>query len=160
MRRIGIVGVPSSAGARQTGQERAPWAFRQAGLVERLRSAGNPVTEYGDLPEVSFQPDQQRPKAQNLELVAEVANRLAERVEAIVRDDNLPVILGGDCTITLGVLAGMIRQAPDLDLLYFDGDLDLNTPDTTVSGILDGMVMAHILGEGVEALARLGPRYP
>jgi arginase len=49
---------------------------------------------------------------------------------------------------------------PNLGLLYFDGDIDLNTPDTTVSGILDGMVMAHILGKGADALARVGPRYP
>lgn len=160
MRKIGIVGVPSSAGARQTGQEQAPRAYRQASLTERLRSVGLSVTDFGDLPEIPFRPDQQHPKAQNLQLVVELARRVAEQVEVVVRDNALPIVLGGDCTITLGVLAGLIRQVPNLGLIYFDGDVDLNTPDTTVSGIFDGMVMAHIIGKGVDALARVGQRYP
>lgn len=160
MKKIGLIGVPSSAGARRTGQEQAARAFRQAALDEHLRSAGYTVTDFGDLPEVSFRPDTQHPKAQNLQLVIDVARRVADQVEAVVREHALPVVLGGDCTITLGVLAGLIRQMPNLGLMYFDGDLDLNTPDTTVSGIFDGMVMAHIIGEGADALARVGPRYP
>ena len=160
MRKIGIIGVPSSAGARRTGQEQAARAYRQASLNEHLRSAGLSVTDFGDLPEVSFRPDQQHPKAQNLQLVVEVAKRVANQVEAVVREHDLPIVLGGDCTITLGVLAGLIRQTPNLGLMYFDGDVDLNTPDTTISGIFDGMVMAHIIGKGVAELARVGPRYP
>ncbi len=160
MRKIGIIGVPSSAGARQTGQEKASRAFREASLFDRLRSAGHTVTDYGDLPEVPFQPDPQNPKAQNLQLVVDVAKGVADQVDAAVRGEDLPIVLGGDCTITLGVLAGLIRQRPNLGLMYFDGDLDLNTPDTTESGIFDGMVMAHIIGKGADALARIGPRYP
>ena len=41
-----------------------------------------------------------------------------------------------------------------------DADLDLNTPETTLSGILDGMVLAHLLGRGVPELTGLGPRRP
>ena len=160
MRKIGIIGVPSSAGARQTGQEQAPRAFREASLIEHLRSAGLSVTDFGDLPEVPFRPDEQNPKAQNLQLVVEVAERVANQVETVVREDHLPIVLGGDCTIALGVLAGLIRHTPNLGLMYFDGDIDLNTPDTTESGIFDGMVMAHIIGKGVDALARIGPRFP
>ena len=160
MRRVGIIGVPSSAGARQTGQERAARAFRQASLDEQLRLAGLSVADFGDLPEVSFRPDSQHPKAQNLQLVVDVAKRVADQVEAIVHDQCLPIVLGGDCTITLGVLAGLIRQEPNLGLMYLDGDLDLNTPDTTPSGIFDGMVMAHIIGKGIDSLSRMGPRYP
>ena len=160
MRKIGIIGVPSSAGARRTGQEAAPGFFRRAGLVERLGSSGLVVHDFGDLPEVRFQPDPQHPQAQNLQLVLDVISRVAGRVEAAAREEAIPLVLGGDCTITLGVLAGLIKGAPNLGLMYFDGDLDLNTPDTTPSGIFDGMVMAHLTGKGVDALARSGPRYP
>jgi arginase len=118
------------------------------------------VIDLGDLPEVPYRPDQQHPKAQNLQLVVDVANRVTNKVEGAVRDDALPIILGGDCTITLGVVAGLISHAPNLGLMYIDGDLDLNTPDSTPSGIFDGMVMAHMTGKGVDTLARLGPRYP
>lgn len=118
------------------------------------------MTDFGDLPEVPYRPDPQHPQAQNVPLVVEVAKGVAKQVNAVVREEALPLVLGGDCTITLGVLAGLIPQLPKLGLMYFDGDLDLNTPATTVSGILDGMGMAHMTGKGVDALARAGPRYP
>jgi arginase len=118
------------------------------------------MIDLGDLSEVPFRPDQQNPKAQNLQLVIDVAERVANQVESAVCDNSLPIVLGGDCTITLGVVAGLISNAPNLGLLYFDGDLDLNTPDSTPSGILDGMVMAHMTGKGLDTLARVGPRYP
>jgi len=160
MIKIGIIGVPSSAGARRTGQEQAPQSLRQAGLIEKLHSLGLEVRDFGDLDEVPFSPDRQHPQAQNLQLVVAVVKRVAKQVEGAVRDNAIPVVLGGDCTITLGVLAGLISHAPNLGLMYFDGDLDLNTPDTTPSGIFDGMVIAHMTGKGVDTLARLGPRYP
>ena len=64
MKKICIIGVPSSAGARRTGQERAPQSFRRAGFIEQLHSAGLEVIDMGDLSEVAFRPDQQHPKAQ------------------------------------------------------------------------------------------------
>lgn len=160
MNRLAVIGVPSSAGARRIGQERAPQSFRRVGFIERLQAAGMEVIDLGDLPEVSFQPDHQHPKAQNLQLVVDVARCVANQVEAAVHEQAFPIVLGGDCSITLGVVAGLIRREPNLGLLYFDGDLDLNTPDTTPSGIFDGMVMAHITGKGADTLARFGPRYP
>jgi arginase len=44
-----MIGVPSSAGAHHAGQERAPAALRQAGLLERLRAAGLTIRDAGDL---------------------------------------------------------------------------------------------------------------
>lgn len=157
---IALIGVPSSAGARRTGQDRAPYSFRAAGLVESLQAAGIEVTDRGDLDHVIFQPDLENPTQQNLALVVEMANRVASIVSKACADNEKVIVLGGDCTISLGVLAGLIRRQPDLGLIYFDGDVDLNTPDTTSSGIFDGMVMSHITGEGAEALTHVGSRYP
>jgi arginase len=143
-----------------TGQERAPALFRQERLVERLRSSRIEVIDLGDLPKVAFRPDPRNPKCQNLEQVRDVALRVAEAVSWAAQARAKPLVLGGDCTITLGVLSGLLRHLPDLGLMYVDGDVDLNTPADTPSGILDGMGMAHIIGKGADALTRLGPRYP
>ena len=96
---IGIIGVPSSAGARQNGQERAPQSFRRAGLIENLHSAGLEVADLGDLPEFRFQPDQLHPKAQNLQPVVEVVKGVAKQVEGAVRDNAIPIVLGGDARL-------------------------------------------------------------
>jgi arginase len=159
-RALAILGVPSSAGARRVGQEGAPSALRAAGLVRSLRDRGIDVVDQGDLPPVTFRPDADHPTAQNLGLVERVAREVSLDVERIRGEDALPVVLGGDCTITLGVVAGLLAEGSSLGLLYFDGDLDLNTPGTSPSGILDGMVTAHLLGRGDRRLAGLGPRCP
>ncbi len=159
-RRVSLIGVPSSAGARRTGQEGAPAAYRAAGLLEKLRARGRDVLDEGDSPSVSYRPDPEHPRQQNASLVAEVARQTADRVERAAASGRVPVVLGGDCTVGLGVVAGLCRRHPRLGLLYFDGDVDLNTADTTPSGIFDGMVVAHLLGRGVPELAGLGPRTP
>lgn len=159
-RQVAIIGAPSSAGARRSGQERAPAAFRTAGLLERLRARGLEVADFGDSPTVSFRPDPAHPRQQNLALVAEVARQVADRVDQALASRRFPLVLGGDCSLSLGVLAGLIPHHPGLGLLYFDGDVDLETPETTPSGVFDGMVMAHILGRGVPELAGIGSRVP
>ncbi|MFQ6615186.1 MAG: arginase family protein [Fidelibacterota bacterium] len=160
MRRIGLLGVPSSAGARQKGQEKGPRALRKASLLEKMGTTGLDIHDFGDLPEVSYRPDSVNPRGQNLDLVVSVAKSVSDRVNGIVKEGFFPVVMGGDCTITLGVLDGVIPNKPGLGLIYFDGDVDINTPDTTVSGIFDGMGLAHIIGKGTEPLTHLGTRYP
>ena len=162
MRRVGLIGVPSSAGAHWPGQEKAPGALRAAGLVTRLETAGCRVVDHGDLPRVRFQPDPEHRRAQNLGAVVAVARSVAEGVETALRADETPLVVGGDCTITVGAVAGVLGYTADLALLYFDGGVDLYTPVTNPEGILDSMGVAHLLGEpgAAEELSRLGPRHP
>ena len=115
---------------------------------------------WGDSPPVSYRPDPEHPRHQNADLVARVARQTADRVDRAVASGRAPLVLGGDCSVSLGVVAGLLRHHTRLGLLYFDGDVDLNTPETTESGIFDGMVMAHLLGRGVPELAGIGPRTP
>ncbi|CAN3977988.1 arginase family protein [Kitasatospora purpeofusca] len=155
-----LLGVPSCAGTHGPGQEKAPAALRSAGLVERLRAAGVAVTDRGDLPVVPFRTDPDRRDRQNLPLVVEVVRAVAKAVGAVLDEGAVPLVVGGDCTITLGVLAAYVARRPGTGLLYFDGDLDLSVPDTSRSGILDTMVLSHLLGEGAPELREAGPRTP
>lgn len=158
--RVALIGVPSSAGARQAGQEQAPKCLRDAGLVQRLVSRGIDVMDLGDLAEVGFRPDAENPRNQNIALVVNVLDGVADAVDKAVSHRAWPLVIGGDCSISIGVIAALTKHFFDLGLSYIDGDVDLNTPKTTPSGIIDGMVMAHILGRGADQLTRFGTRYP
>ena len=153
-----LIGVPTSAGAHHAGQERAPAALRAAGFLERLRAAGIAVTDGGDLPATPFQVSPGRYR--NLAAVARVAGQVRDRVSAVLADGGAPLVVGGDCTITLGVAAAF---GPGVRLVYEDGDTDLGglgNADTPGSGILDSTGVAHLLGEGAPELVRLGPAVP
>ena len=150
-----VLGVPSSAGAHHAGQDRAPSALRAGGLVERLRAGGADVEDGGDLAGEVFVVDNENPSQRNLQAVVRVARIVADATTRVLRSGRIPVLLGGDCTITLGVVTGVQRVYPEAGLAYFDGDADLSTPATTGSGVLDAMGIAHLLGIADTDLARL-----
>ena len=160
MRSLEIVGVPSSMGAFAPGQERAPAALREAGLVDRLRAGGFEVLDRGDAELRRWFPDRGHPLAQHVEAVRDVALETADRVAAT---DGMALVLGGDCTIELGVVAGLqARLGGRVGLVYFDLHADMNTPSTVRWGALDSMGTAHALGDDLAepTLAKAFARSP
>jgi arginase len=155
-----LLGIPSSAGAWRAGQEKAPSRLREQGIADRIRAEGLELRDVGDAPTVRYSPDDQNPKRRNIHLVRAVGLDAAKRLDAAMAGDEVPLILGGGCTITLGVLAALTLRFDDLGLVYVDGDLDFNTPETTPSGTFDGMGLAHIVGMGAPELSRIGSRFP
>jgi arginase len=136
------------------GHEGAPAAIRAAGLVERLQSIGYEVVDLGDDPAQVYKPDDESPRARNLPGVIAALEALKPRVEAAVKSGALPLILSGDCSIALATIAGARRYFRNVSLIYMDRDADLNTPATTQSGCLDGMVVSHLTGRGAAELVR------
>ncbi len=155
-----MIGVPTSAGAHHAGQELAPDALRAAGLADRLAAAGLSVADEGNLPVAVFATDRSDAGARNLAAVAKVAAGVADAVADVTGSGRLPLLLGGDCTITIGAVAGLRRRVPDGGLIYVDGDADLGVPGDGGSGILDSMGISHLLGRGAPELTGLGGQVP
>ena len=152
--KIALLGAPTSAAAMSAGHEEAPSALRNAGLTSRLTSIGYEVNDLGDDPAQLYQPDEESPRARNLPAVVRALEALKPRVEQAVKSCALPVILGGDCSVALAVVAGARRYYRRVSLLYMDRHADLNTPATTPSGCVDGMVVSHLTGRGAAELVR------
>jgi arginase len=155
-----VFGVPSSMGAFAPGQERAPAALRGAGLLERLKAEDFDVRDRGDSPVRRWFPDRQHPRAQHVDAVREVVLETAGRVASA---EGTALVLGGDCTIGLGTLAGLQTRVDDrVGLLYFDLHADMNVPSSVREGALDWMGLAHALGvdDAEPALAEAFHRTP
>jgi arginase len=90
----------------------------------------------------------------------DVARQVADQTDRALAEARVPLVVGGDCSLSLGVMAGLLRHHARLGVVYFDADLDLNTPETTLSGVFDGMVLAHAFGGGARELSAIGPRLP
>src|SRR5580693_2384458 len=146
MCRISVVGVPSSAGSYAAGQDQAPGALRSAGLIEALVATGREVRDHGDLPVQVWRPDRDHPLCQNADQVTACLRELAERLGPPLADGDMLLVLGGNCTIALAVIAALRRtHAGRPGLLYVDRHYDLNTPQSTTDGALDWMGLAHAL---------------
>jgi arginase len=159
-KKIALLGAPTSAAAMSAGHEGAPAALRNAGLVGRLTSIGYEVSDLGDDPQQLYKSDEESPRARNLSAVVSALEALKPRVEQAVKSCALPVILSGDCSVALAVVAGARRYFRRVGLLYMDRDADLNTPATTPSGCVDGMVVSHLTGRGAAELVRFWPDPP
>jgi len=153
--KIALLGAPTSAAALSAGHEGGPSALRAAGLIERLKSIGYEVVDLGDdAPQLS-RADEESPRARNLPAVVAALEALKPRVEHAVKSGALPLILSGDCSVALATVAGVRRYVRNVGLVYMDRDADLNTPATTSSGSVDGMVVSHLTGRGAAELVRL-----
>jgi arginase len=140
------VGVPSSAGSYAAGQDLAPAALRSAGLLEQLIAAGLEVHDDGDLPHQPWRPDRDHPLAQNAGQATTSVRQLADRLAPLLARGDMALVLGGNCTIALGVVAALrLLDAGAPGLLYLDRHYDLNTPESTTDGALDWMGLAHAL---------------
>jgi arginase len=161
-KRLEIIGAPSSAGAYAPGQEKAPAALRAIGLADFLSRRGVTVDDRGDVVGFRWRADRTNPRAMNATMAAAVAKASGERVASALASDAAVLVLGGDCTVELGTVAGALRGTPSVGLVYIDLDTDLNTPQSTNDGALDWMGVAHMLGvEGtVPELGALGPPVP
>jgi arginase len=159
---IALIGAPTSAGAFAPGQEDAPAALRAAGIVEALRADGRAVDDRGDTPLFRWRVDHDEPRAMNAGAVVETVRAVAARVHDAVRAGELPLVLGGDCTVGVGTMAGAVAADADPRLIYLDLHPDLNTPDSVPDGALDWMGVAHMLDvDGADdRLAAAGPRRP
>ncbi len=158
--KIAVLGAPTSAAAMSLGSEGAPAALRAAGLIERLGAIGYQVSDLGDDAPQLYQPDNESPRARNVPRVLAVLEALKPRVEQAVKSAALPLILSGDCSVALATVAGVRRYFRHVGMMYMDRDADVNTPATTLSGCVDGMVVSHLTGRGAAELVRFWAEPP
>jgi len=159
-KKIALIGAPFSAAGFAPGTEKAPAALRAAGVVEKLQGAGYEVVDYGDCAPRLFADDEEHRRARNLTEIVAGLNDLKTRAELAVKSGALVLVLGGDCAQVIGLLTGVRRYYKHVNLLWFDRDADLNTPASTPSGRIDGMVVAHIIGKGAPELVRFWSEAP
>jgi arginase len=156
-----VIGAASSAGAYGPGQERAPAVLRDHGLIDRLRATGLVVHDSGEVVQSTFRADPDHPDAGNVDEVRRVSQVLSGAVAAALASGSHVLVLGGDCTLELGTVAGAVADGATAGVIYIDLDGDLNTP-ATGDGICDWMGVAHLLGvPGTHPrLVELGGRIP
>ncbi len=119
-----------------------PWALRDKGLPKRLHEAGHEVVETILMAEEPIPEEMQA----GLKLAREVSQAVAEAVA----QDELAIVLAGSCAIA--ALGGVGGLGPDAGIAWFDAHPDLNSPETSVSGLFEGMALAAVTGRAWRAM--------
>ena len=146
---IRILAVPYDSGLRNVRMGRGPGHLLERGLVARLWDGGHDVVvetiEVADAPPAEIR------------TAFDVNRVLATAAREAVASGALPLVLAGNCNTAVGTLAGL--DGPDVGVVWFDAHGDFNTPETTISGFLDGMALAIATGRCWTELARGVPGF-
>jgi arginase len=152
--KVAVIGAALDLGAGRRGVDMGPSAIRYAGLDARLTEIGHECFDLGNVetavPEATSPGDE---RARFLPEIKEASERIAERVALSTADGALPLVLGGDHSVALGTLAGLARVRGLGGVLWIDAHGDLNSPETSPTGNVHGMVLAAVLGLAGPAFA-------
>lgn len=152
-RDVALISVSIDLGAGRRGVDMGPSALRIAGVADAVRAAGRRVCEAGLV--AADELETTDPGDANLRFLEEIA-RVADRTRFLVTQalerGQLPLIMGGDHSLSIGSIAGAAdffreRQEP-LGAIWVDAHADMNRPETTPSGNIHGMPLAVLLGRG------------
>ena len=157
-REVAVIGAPLDLGAGRRGVDMGPSAIRYAGLDKRLAEklgvrvsdAGNvisPVVETTAMGDAN---------ARYLAQILDLCDRLSALVVEAAERGALPLVLGGDHSVALGSLVGMAKVRGAGGVVWIDAHGDLNTPATSPSGNVHGMVLAAALGLAGDSFKRDG----
>ena len=147
-RRLAVIGAPLDLGAGRRGVDMGPSAIRYGELTKHLEATlGIETHDLGnvDAPvaESTASGDEH---ARFLPQILELCDRVAKLViDARMRGET-PLVLGGDHSVALGSLVGMASLQGPGGVIWIDAHGDLNTPATSPSGNVHGMVLAAALG--------------
>ncbi len=142
-----------------------PSAVRIAQLEAKLQRLGYNVVDRGNL---QVQGRESLSEGQSsVKFGAEIARilkELAQWVEQALEENTLPLVLGGDHSLSLGSVTGVAqyfrKRKQKLGMIWFDAHADINTPETSPSGNVHGMPVAHLLGLGDATLLSVSPVQP
>ena len=148
--KIRLLTLPFDSGQRDVRMGAGPDRLVEGGLASSLEAAGHRVeTERIEASESEVTGEIQR--------TFELLGKLAARVRSVREHGLFPIVLAGTCYSAVGMLAGL--GAERTAVLWFDAHADFNTPETTVSGFLDGMALAMLTGRCWTQLAAAVPGF-
>lgn len=154
---ISIIGVPQQYGADRKGVDMGPDAIRGSNVHQRLESLGYKIQDLGDIHvNRSIEAYQPGEKLKHLKEIRDVNSQLCDAVSKEIGTGHFPLVLGGDHSIAIGTIKGVLQHLNRLGVIWFDAHTDVNTHETTYSGNIHGMSLAVALGYGHSDLVSIG----
>lgn len=152
---VTVIGAPLALGQSHRGVGLAPQTIRDAGLADIIAELGHELQDLHDLTvpthEMVGLPDiistDGNKRLRFAPQVGEACRVICQAVEKAASDPNtFCLTLGGDHSVALGSIQGVLQARPEVGLIWVDAHGDFNTPETSPSGNLHGMPLAALTG--------------
>lgn len=159
--RIEILGTPFNSLGSPPNIENPAEGLRQAKLIPLLESKGHSVSDLGDLSDFLFQ-EIRDPETgiKDLDLWVDLSNSISRKLGTILSREAFPLLLGGDCSMLVGILSAFAQRDTEVGLIFLDGHADFHSPETSPSGDPADMELSILTGRGPHKITHVAGKYP
>jgi arginase len=130
-------------------------AIRYSGLAEQISLLKHEYNDFGNvsMPKISSNDSYD----QVIDNINNTNEKLFNFVYKSIKLGHLPLVLGGDHSMSIGTVMGAQKALGNIGVLWVDAHCDCNTFETTVSGNIHGMSLAMASGCGGDRLLPFKP---
>lgn len=153
MKKIALIGAPLDLGSSELGVKDAPNFIRKNSIIDIFESSNFEVIDYKNV-KISSKKDANK-TIKNIHGILKSCSEVKKYCKEAISKNHIPLIIGGDHSVSLGSVAASLDEYPGLNLLWIDAHPDINTPQTTPSGNIHGMVTSALMGYGDKKLTSL-----
>lgn len=159
--RIEILGTPFNGLGLLKDIENPANGLRQAKLIPLLESKGHDVIDIGDLLGFQFQgfPDPEC-GIKDVDLWIKLSNALSKELGKMFDRESFPLLLGGDCSMLMGVFLALVKRYNEVGLVYLDAHADFQNPETSDNAEPADIILAVLTGRGPEKITHMAGKYP
>ncbi|MFW9789218.1 MAG: arginase family protein [Candidatus Thorarchaeota archaeon] len=145
--KITVIGAPFNGDGTRPEIENPAQTFRDEGLMSLLKDEGHQVSDFGDLSIPSYTNTRDSiTKVLNFSAWRDMSVRLSKTLDDLLDRDTLPIVLGGDCSILVGILDAYKGRNRSLNLFFLDGHADFHDTHSSSTGEPADMELAALIG--------------
>jgi len=155
---IQIISAPSILGLKPNGVQELADSLLMSGLAERLETKNKIIK----IETLNHKYNYQKDKTTNVlnpDSIKEFSLALSEVVQDMVSREQFPFVLGGDCSILIGAMAG-VKAIRNYGLIFMDAHADFYQPEKSQTGEVADMDLAIVTGRGPEVLTNINNLRP
>ena len=152
-----IISAPSILGLKPTGVEKLPESLLSNGLFESLgcqKSIVNVPTQNS-----TYSLNRDKNSCLNTEGIRLFSGDLAKELSPVLKQKDFALVLGGDCSILIGICSAL-KANGTYGLLFYDAHADFYQPEKSVTGELADMDLAIVTGRGPDILTDINHLKP
>lgn len=151
-RDVQIICAPSILGLKPSGVELMAETLLRNGFAEKIHSQ-RPIEHFPKNNQYSFIRDKET-KCLNPTLIHDFSLDLIPCIQSEVKAGNFPIVLGGDCSVLVGIMPGLKLEGK-YGLVFIDAHADFYLPLQSTTGEVADMDLSIVTGRGPEILTNI-----
>jgi arginase len=158
---IEILGTPFNSLGSPPNIENPSEGLRRAGLIRLLEAKGHTVMDNGDLLGYRFNDEKDSETGiKDFHVWIDLSKALLRELRNMLDRKSFLLLLGGDCSMLVGIFAAFAERNQEVGLIFLDGHADFHTTETSTTGDPADMELAVLTGRGPEKITGIAGKYP